>query len=237
MPVGPPLSGTFPVRRLCVPSTPLRAFKIEPVKRRKRYARLRWQTDGKPATNVMDLSSRPVVPLSSSAWYRSLIRPHRLLLESLPVSESVSRLRAEGKITAEMTSVSICFGNIELKREVRLAHRHFPNGGSWFIFSVPAMRRGRCRHCQAQRWPANVLVLLRQLPSHLVRFAGAAEQQRGNERIEELGKLINSGPARLNPRPRRVLDRRMWLTFALRRAKIVKRWQMLRDLRAGKLPR
>jgi hypothetical protein len=49
-------------------------------------------------------------------------------------------------------------------------------------------------------------------------------------------KLIDGGPARLNPRPGRVLDRRMWLTFALRRAKIVKRREVLRDLRAGKLP-
>jgi hypothetical protein len=57
------------------------------------------------------------------------------------------------------------------------------------------------------------------------------------QRIEDLRKLIDHGPARLNPRPGRVLDRRLWLTFALRRAKIVKRWEVLRDLRAGKLPR
>jgi hypothetical protein len=30
---------------------------------------------------------------------------HRLLLETLPASPSVSRLRAEGKITADMTTV------------------------------------------------------------------------------------------------------------------------------------
>jgi hypothetical protein len=36
---------------------------------------------------------------------------HRLLLESLPVSPSVSRLRAEGKITADMTSVWIGFSD------------------------------------------------------------------------------------------------------------------------------
>ena len=50
---------------------------------------------------------------------------HRLLLESLPVSANVSRLRAEGAITADMTSVWIGFGAIELKREIRLAHRRF----------------------------------------------------------------------------------------------------------------
>jgi hypothetical protein len=66
---------------------------------------------------------------------------HRLLLESIPASESVSRLRAEGKITADMTSVWIGFGAIELKREVRLAHRRFPNGGSWSFFLCPRCDR------------------------------------------------------------------------------------------------
>jgi hypothetical protein len=53
---------------------------------------------------------------------------HRLLLECLPASENVSRLRADGKITADMTSVWIGFGAIELKREVRLEHRRFDPG-------------------------------------------------------------------------------------------------------------
>jgi hypothetical protein len=66
---------------------------------------------------------------------------HRLLLESLPVSENVSRLRAEGKITADMRSALIGFGAIELKREVRLEHRRFPNGGSWSFFLCPRCAR------------------------------------------------------------------------------------------------
>ena len=66
---------------------------------------------------------------------------HRLLLESLPVSANVSRLRAEGKITADMTSVWIGFGAIELQREVRLEHRRFPNGGSWSFFLCPRCDR------------------------------------------------------------------------------------------------
>jgi hypothetical protein len=66
---------------------------------------------------------------------------HRLLLESLPVSPNISRLRAEGNITADMTSVWIGFGAIELKREVRLEHRRFPNGGSWSFFLCPRCNR------------------------------------------------------------------------------------------------
>jgi hypothetical protein len=67
----------------------------------------------------------------------NLMATHRLLLESLPASESVSRLRAEGKINPDMMSVWIGFGTIELKREVRLTHRRFPNGGSWSFFLCP----------------------------------------------------------------------------------------------------
>jgi hypothetical protein len=66
---------------------------------------------------------------------------HRLLLETLPVSPNVSRLRAEGKVTADMTSVWIGFDAIELKREVRLEHRRFPNGGSWSFFPLPTMQQ------------------------------------------------------------------------------------------------
>jgi hypothetical protein len=160
---------------------------------------------------------------------------HRLLLESLPVSPSVSRLRAERKITADMTTVWIGFGAIELKREVRLEHRRFPNGGSWSFFLCPLCDRrvrrlrlndGRpmCSYCCGN--------------FHRISY-GSPEQRATarDRRIEKLRKLIDDGPARLNPRPGRVLDRRMWLTFSLRRAKIVKRWEVLRDLRAGKLPR
>ena len=68
------------------------------------------------------------------------VMTHRLVLESLPVSANVSRLRPEGKITADMTSVWIGFGAIELQREVRLAHRRFPNG-SWSFFLCPRCDR------------------------------------------------------------------------------------------------
>jgi hypothetical protein len=80
---------------------------------------------------------------------------HRLLLETLPVSPSVSLLRAEGKITANMTSVWIGFGVIELRREVRLAHRRFPNGGSWSFFLCPRCDR-RVRRLRLKDWPAHV---------------------------------------------------------------------------------
>jgi hypothetical protein len=156
---------------------------------------------------------------------------HRLLLESLPVSENVSRLRAEGKIIADMTSVWIGFGAIELKREVRLAHRRFPNGGSWSFFLCPRCGRrvrrlrlndGRpmCSRCCGN--------------FHRISYGSPDQREQARERrIEKLRKLLDGGPARLNPRPGRTLDRRRWLTFSLRRAVIVKRWERLRRWRNG----
>jgi hypothetical protein len=158
---------------------------------------------------------------------------HRLLLETLPVSESVSRLRAEGKITADMTSVWIGFGAIELKREVRLAHRRFPNNGSWSFFLCPRCERrvrrlrlndGRpmCSRCCGN--------------FHRISYGSPDEREAARDRrIEKLRKLVDGGPARLNPRPGRTLDRRWSLTLSLRRARIAKRWKVLRDWRAGKL--
>jgi hypothetical protein len=158
---------------------------------------------------------------------------HRLLLESLPASESVSRLRAEGKITADMTSVWIGFDKIELKREVRLAHRRFPNGGYWSFFLCPRCERrvrrlrlndGRpmCSRCCGN--------------FHRISYGSPEQREAARERrIERLRKLICGGPARLNPRPGRVLDRRWSLAISLRRARIVKRWEVLRLYRAGKL--
>src|ERR1700735_2946386 len=160
---------------------------------------------------------------------------HRLLLESLPASESVSRLRAEGKITADMTSVWIGFGSIELKREVRLAHRRFSNGGSWGVFFCPRCER-RVRRLRLNDGRA----MCSYCCGNFHRISYGSQEQRltaREQRIEKLRKQIDDGPARLNPRSGRILDRRLWLTFSLRRAKIVKRWEVLRDLRAGKLPR
>jgi hypothetical protein len=46
---------------------------------------------------------------------------------------SASRLRASGAITADATSVVVSFGqgSDALRREVRVVHREFPNGGGW----------------------------------------------------------------------------------------------------------
>src|SRR6202142_2861656 len=120
---------------------------------------------------------------------------HRLLLETLPVSPSVSRLRAEGTITADMTSVWIGFGAIELKREIRLEHRRFPNGGSWSFFLCPRCDRrvrrlrlndGRsmCSYCCGN--------------FHRISYGSPAQRATARDRrIGEFRNVIGNGPGRL----------------------------------------
>jgi hypothetical protein len=105
-----------------------------------------------------------------------------------------------------MTSVWIGFGKIELKREIRLAHRHFPNGGSWTFFLCPRcdrrVRRLRLNDGKAMcsRCRGNF---------HCISYGSPEQRSKAREqRIVKLRKLIDDGPARLKPRPGRVLDRR-----------------------------
>jgi hypothetical protein len=64
---------------------------------------------------------------------------HRLFQDDLP-SVSISRLRASGVMTSDTKSVDIVFGD-GLRREVRVVHRRFPNGGEWSFFLCPVCSR------------------------------------------------------------------------------------------------
>ena len=54
-------------------------------------------------------------------------------------------MRASGLVTLDMEWVVIAFGEGEdaLKREVRVTHQLFPNGGSWSFFVCPVCGRPR----------------------------------------------------------------------------------------------
>ena len=58
---------------------------------------------------------------------------YRVCRDDLPVV-MVSRLRATGVITPDMSRVTIQLGDVEIS--AGLAHTHFPNGGGWSYFSV-----------------------------------------------------------------------------------------------------
>jgi hypothetical protein len=146
---------------------------------------------------------------------------------------SVSRLRAMGAITADATSVVVTFGQGDdaLRREVRVVHRKFPNGGSWSFFLCPTC--GRCvrklrLHERVMCWRCCAQSGL----GFRISDGSAAERTKARaRRIETLKAQLEGGPLRLRPRPGRVIDRRRALELRLRRARIVGRLSVLRGIK------
>ena len=114
----------------------------------------------------------------------------------------------------------------EVSFYVAVAHRQFPNGGSWSFFLCPCGRRCRilrlyegaslaCCRCLGARGlrPRVELVVTPNRAAYLA------------PRI--LARLNSTTPARLHPRPGRMLDRRTNLEAKLRRSLIVARQHAL----------
>jgi hypothetical protein len=133
---------------------------------------------------------------------------------------SVSRMRASGAIGPDTKTTTVGFGEIRFVVEL-LLHR-FKNGGSWSLFRCPRCGRrarilrlheggpGCCRCCKARGYHARVELLdYRKRAPYLA-----------PKRIERLNSDI---PARLHPRPGRMLDRRANMELALKRSLIVER--------------
>jgi hypothetical protein len=145
----------------------------------------------------------------------------------------VSKLRASGAITADATSVVVTFGQGDdaFRREVRVVHRKFPNGGSWSFFLCPTCGR-RVRklklHEKVMCWRCCVQSGLR----YRIADGSAAERAEARaRRTERLQAQLGGGPLRLRPRPGRVMDRRGALELRLRRARIVGRLSILRGIK------
>jgi len=144
-------------------------------------------------------------------------------LESL----GVSRLRAAGAIRLEDRQVLIPLGGrIKL---ISVAHTVFKNGGSWSYFRCP-----KCTGRSKKLW------LLDDAPRCLrccwslgVRYRsayafGQSERLRERDhRVDRLQAMLEGGPLRFKPVPpnwgNRRLDRKIRLTWSLRRARIVTR--------------
>jgi uncharacterized protein (DUF2461 family) len=124
----------------------------------------------------------------------------------------VSRLRASGAIKPDSTSIEL-FG-----RPVGVVHRIFPNGGSWSFFVAP---------CCGRRVRTLRLINDRMLCWRCDGFGHCTHR----DRIERLRERLYGGPARLNPRPGRTLERRQQLEASLRRALIVERRKALENAR------
>ena len=145
-------------------------------------------------------------------------------IDDLP-SVSVSRLRAVAEITAETKVTSVAFGEVIFN--VALSLVRFPNGGSWSLFLCPCGRRARvirlfegrlaCRQCLRDRGLRPRVQLI------------ATHKRAAYIAPRLIARLNSSSPARLNPRPGRLLDRRPRLEAKLRRTLIVARRHELEE--------
>jgi hypothetical protein len=143
------------------------------------------------------------------------------------VSVGVSRLRATGAIRLEDRHVLIPFGGrIKL---IGVAHTIFKNGGSWSYFRCP-----KCGGRAKKLWIVNDAPRCRTCLEKLgVRYRsayafGQTERLRvRDQRVDRLQAMLEGGPLRVKPVPpnwgNRHLDRRIRLTWALQRARIVTR--------------
>jgi hypothetical protein len=149
----------------------------------------------------------------------------KVAIDDLPGSENISRLRAAGVITSDTTVTNISFGDQSFN--VAVSHRRFPNGGSWSFYLCPCGRRCRilrlfeggpaCRWCLGARGLRPRVELI-------------ATPQRAARVVPKLiARLTSSSPARLRPRPGRMLDRRARLEAAVRRSLVVARQYALEE--------
>jgi hypothetical protein len=139
-------------------------------------------------------------------------------IDDLP-AVSVSRLRALGDITAEAKTTTVKFDDVEFV--VALSLRKFSNGGSWSFFVCTCGRRARilrlfegglaCSQCLEARGLRSRVELVR------------TEKRAAYHAPRILARLNSTVPARINPRPGRMLDRRVNLEAKLRRSLIVAR--------------
>jgi hypothetical protein len=147
----------------------------------------------------------------------------RTAIDDLP-SIGVSRLRAAGDIGPDTRTTTIRFP-VGDTFNVGLFHLQFPNGGGWSFFLCACGRRCRtlrlyegflaCHRCLAARGLRNRVELI------------PTERRAAYHAPRLLARLTSASPARLNPRPGRMLDRRPRLERALRRTLIVARQHAL----------
>jgi hypothetical protein len=144
------------------------------------------------------------------------------------VGMKAATLKASGVIKLTDLQLVIPFPNGKPKL-IAIAHTVFRNGGSWSYFRCP-----RCGTRSKKLW------LIDDAPRCLkccwslgVRYRsayafGQTERLRERDRrVDRLQAMLEGGPLRLNPVPanwgNRRLDRRIRLTWALQRARIVTR--------------
>ena len=134
--------------------------------------------------------------------------------DDLPVVK-ISRLRATGVVTAEMTKTVVRLGAVEAS--VGLAHTRFPNGGGWSYFICPECGR----MAQRLRLFAGRFYCSRCLVCHGVRgrLEPMSVRQRALVRAPELKARLSSDKSeRLKPHLWGKQERRKRLEAALAQA-------------------
>ena len=128
------------------------------------------------------------------------------VIDELPVILA-SRLRATGEIGPDTKTATLRFDNGESGVEfvVGIVHRRFPNGGDWSKFDFPCGRRAQklrlfdgrpaCRHCMSAAG-----MQYDDMCSHVSKRTALTAPTR-------IERLNSDTPARLHPRPGRMLDR------------------------------
>src|SRR6516165_8915027 len=161
---------------------------------------------------------------------RGIDADSRIFFDEL-VSLSASRLKAGGAIRLEDRQILIPFGG--RTKLIRVAHTVFKNGGSWSYFRCPGCGRRAKRLWLVDDAPRCVKCCWSLGVRYRSAYAfGRTERLRERDhRVDKLEAMLEGGPLRLKPVPpnwgNRRLDRRIRLTWALRRASIVTRLAQL----------
>jgi hypothetical protein len=132
---------------------------------------------------------------------------------------SVSRLRALGEVRAEDATATVNFDGVAFV--VGLALRTFPNGGSWSFFVCPCGRRARILRLVDGSFACSGCLKARGFHSRSQLIPTAHRAAYTAPRV--LARLNSPSPARINPRPGRMLDRRALLERGLKRSLLVAR--------------
>jgi hypothetical protein len=157
----------------------------------------------------------------------------RVILDDLRII-AISRLRALGLVTAEMTEFVVRIGEVE--QNVGVTLRRFPNGGSWSRFICPACG-----------WKVRVLRLLdgAVLCTRCCIDRGASPRawsmsvkQRAERQVVKLRAMLESTESlRLKPHLWGKLERRSRVEAALARCEyIVSRGRRFRDVVTEEIP-
>jgi hypothetical protein len=161
---------------------------------------------------------------------RGIDADSRIFFDELQ-SIGVSRLRAMGAIRLEDRHAVVPFGG--RTKLIGVAHTVFKNGGSWSYFRCPKCGRRAKRlwlindapRCLSCCWSLGVRY------RSTYGFGQTERLRERDRRVDRLQAMLEGGPLRLKPVPpnwgNRRLDRRIRLTWALQRARLVTRLAQL----------